>query len=507
MPGVRCDIASLGSGWNDTMIWYAKAIQALSRPGPNVRTSWTYLAAIHGIDYQGWVADGVISQQDPLPPQPEQDDVWNQCQHAGWFFLPWHRGYVAAFEAIVSAAVQGLGGPSDWALPYWNYLNDADPNSRHMPQVFLDVTMPDGTPNPLAKARRGGTTVLGPQPWLPRDITLACMGYDRYTAAAGTTEFGGGATGFMHFGSQAGAVELNPHNLVHVMVGGVGPTAGFMSDPDYAALDPVFWVHHCNVDRLWAAWLTQPGNVQETGSAFTTGPFPRNFMMPDPSGHLNGFTPGETLPGGALAPTYDNLTAGTGVGGGAVLASVGGGAVPASVDAEKPEENMVASSSEEPPTDAAVVGSNKETLQVGPGATAAATTTVQIAPQEAQLASDAGEHRLFLNLENVRGAAPSGVLSVFMTVPTDGAVPASAPEYVDTVALFGLAKASAGDGSHGGNGLTFALDITDISRRLAQASQETLDRVEVRIEQAGATAEHPITVERVSVYRQPIGGN
>src|SRR5256885_3909126 len=23
-------------------------------------------------------------------------------------------------------------------------------------------------------------------------------------------------------------------------------------------------VHHCNVDRLWAAWLTQPGNIQRS---------------------------------------------------------------------------------------------------------------------------------------------------------------------------------------------------------------------------------------------------
>jgi tyrosinase len=34
------------------------------------------------------------------------------------------------------------------------------------------------------------------------------------------------------------------------MIGG----DGWMSDPDKAALDPIFWLHHANIDRLWAAW-------------------------------------------------------------------------------------------------------------------------------------------------------------------------------------------------------------------------------------------------------------
>src|SRR5256885_15540262 len=75
------------------------------------------------------------------------------------------------------------------------------------------------------------------------------------SSAPGTLEYGGGITAFSHDGSDTGAIESNPHNLVHIMVGGLQEPYGFMSDPDYAALDPIFWVHHCNVDRLWAAWL------------------------------------------------------------------------------------------------------------------------------------------------------------------------------------------------------------------------------------------------------------
>lgn len=28
-----------------------------------------------------------------------------------------------------------------------------------------------------------------------------------------------------------------------------------MGDPVTAALDPIFWLHHANIDRLWEVWL------------------------------------------------------------------------------------------------------------------------------------------------------------------------------------------------------------------------------------------------------------
>ncbi|EFY96910.2 tyrosinase [Metarhizium robertsii ARSEF 23] len=55
------------------------------------------------------------------------------------------------------------------------------------------------------------------------------------------------------------------HNNIHVWTGGwvEGPvtkvtgvpvTAGHMADVPVASFDPIFWLHHCNVDRLLAIW-------------------------------------------------------------------------------------------------------------------------------------------------------------------------------------------------------------------------------------------------------------
>ncbi len=223
MAGVRKDLATLGQTWSPEILWYARAVNALKQRAPNDPTGWVYLAAIHGIDPAGWVRDEVIPSEASLPPQSIQEVDFDQCQHAGWFFLPWHRGYLAAFEAILADWIAAQpGGPADWALPYWNYLNADNPTARNIPPEFLSTDWPDGPNNPLL-APRGGAEVLGPQPWLPRDITLNAQTTPMpYTAAPGTVGYGGAISGFSSSGDLTGAVEGNPHNLVHVMIGGIG---------------------------------------------------------------------------------------------------------------------------------------------------------------------------------------------------------------------------------------------------------------------------------------------
>jgi len=60
------------------------------------------------------------------------------------------------------------------------------------------------------------------------------------------------------------------HNTIHVTVGGSSP-AGHMSTIDYAAFDPIFWLHHANVDRLTAMYqAAHPGVYLTPGAAVPT---------------------------------------------------------------------------------------------------------------------------------------------------------------------------------------------------------------------------------------------
>jgi tyrosinase len=113
MTRVRKDVWGLGPGWNDTLLWYAKAVRTLQSRPVTDHTSWRFLAAIHGMHPTVWRQFGIISANTPLPTPVLQRRFWNQCQHQSWYFLPWHRGYLAALEEIVREAIITASGPDD----------------------------------------------------------------------------------------------------------------------------------------------------------------------------------------------------------------------------------------------------------------------------------------------------------------------------------------------------------------------------------------------------------
>ena len=208
--------------------------------------------------------------------------------------LPWHRGYLAAFEAIVRDAIVAAGGPDDWALPYWNYSDTTQVNARTLPGAFSLATLPDGTDNPLRVERRfgSGTTPIEIDPSF---VELTALQDDVFTGGDSDIPpgFGGPETVF-HHGPESettnGSLESLPHNVIHGAIGGVAPNGnpnawqdlGLMSMPITAALDPIFWLHHANIDRLWSVWLRDEQETHENPGETTwlNGPADRQFVMP-----------------------------------------------------------------------------------------------------------------------------------------------------------------------------------------------------------------------------------
>ena len=170
-------------------------------------------------------------------------------------------------KQIVRDAVVTAGGPADWALPYWNYSDSTQPNARTMPDAFDLPTLPDGSDNPLRVERRfgDGTTPIQLDPAF---VSLAALQDDAFPGGDSDIPpgFGGPETVF-HHGPESdttnGGLESLPHNVIHGAIGGVAPggdpndwrNLGLMSMPITAALDPIFWLHHANIDRLWSVWL------------------------------------------------------------------------------------------------------------------------------------------------------------------------------------------------------------------------------------------------------------
>jgi tyrosinase len=285
-PSVRTrkNVATLGQPGDD-LDWYAKAVASLQTQPLTSPTGWRYMAAVHG--YSGHRQDPFAVAGEALPSTADQQQFWNQCQHSTSLFLPWHRGYLGCFEEIIAAAVVKLGGPAGWALPYWNYSDPKNPNAAALPAAFLNQTNPDGSPNSLFLQ---GRNLVQPTDQLPAgDVSLNALldGTFEGSANGGDPGFGGPDTPFNHVGGVAGQLENLPHNVIHDDVGGL------MSDPNTAALDPIFWLHHSNIDRLWEVWRHRdPTFTDPTDPAWLTQV---SFSLHDATGEIYTFTPSMML--------------------------------------------------------------------------------------------------------------------------------------------------------------------------------------------------------------------
>ena len=117
--------------WPAVLEAYERAIatmRGLDPPNgpPTDPIGWQFQAAIHGRADDNGDAD-------------TSNPFWCNCQHGSWFFLPWHRMYLAAFEKIIQFHLED----ESWALPYWYAIDPDSPKKAALPPAFLDLTLND----------------------------------------------------------------------------------------------------------------------------------------------------------------------------------------------------------------------------------------------------------------------------------------------------------------------------------------------------------------------------
>jgi Common central domain of tyrosinase/Polyphenol oxidase middle domain len=403
---VRRDIHSLSG--NDLAGLRAGVAAMKARP-PDDPTSWLFQANIHGTP-------------DPIP--PPFDDVLASCQHGSFFFLSWHRIYLFYFERILRASA-GSGHP-DFALPYWNY---GVPAQRSLPDAFRN---PATANNPLFVAERRSSVNAG-QP-VPPSATLdtQAMATTNFASPQGSGQSFGGQTLTVpaHFSGPHGRLESQPHDVMHVAVGG----SGWMSDPDMAARDPIFWLHHCNIDRLWTRWIGLGGGRRDP----TTNPVWMNtkFTFYDEKAKKVMLAGAEILDTQRqLNYRYDDMP---------VLAA---SAAPTEAEAASvPEPTRVLASL--PPTESSVgLTSRDSTLTLQP-----------VSAGATESAAAQGSGPVVLSFDNISYRRPVGVYyELYLNKPADVPPDPFGPYYAGNLSLFGLGHAHGDQGVTGGR---VALDVT-----------------------------------------------
>ncbi|HET9269311.1 MAG TPA: tyrosinase family protein [Vicinamibacterales bacterium] len=176
------------------------------------------------------------------------------CAHGAPGFFTWHRAYLMAFEN----ALRSVG--CHVTLPYWNWSSGPTTGVPAACRQATYVNRSGATvPNPLYSGPRAG----GGQTSRRANIDTTAFDDLATGAQAALTE-----ANFASFQSQMNGV----HGGVHVRTG------GDMGSVPTAAYDPIFYLHHANIDRLWADWqAAHPGALPALEAGFELQPFPRPF--------------------------------------------------------------------------------------------------------------------------------------------------------------------------------------------------------------------------------------
>lgn len=271
---------------------YAKAIQIMLNQPANSPLNWFRNAFVHLLD----------------------------CPHGNWWFYVWHRGYLGYFEQTIrnltgdnsfaipywdwttlpeipQSMFNGVLTPTDQAYApytqnlntftafiqpamqsYWNTLNTSQRAQLNIrgyntfQAMWNDVTG-NGVPGNMAYATTANARYLSrTNPKLDPATTQDCsweiikaglQPIDYYNPTISLSFTSTKTPSHMTppgAGTQFSVIEGLPHNKVHNCIGGVGPLDpgpyGNMTN-FLSPVDPVFYLHHSNIDRLWWMWTNK----------------------------------------------------------------------------------------------------------------------------------------------------------------------------------------------------------------------------------------------------------
>lgn len=185
-----------------------------------------------------------------VPSDGFTDSIWGTCQHGNLFFLPWHRFYLHYFERTV----RKHSNDANFALPYWSYFDNYIPAKKGIVLPPLVI----GAQNTLQDA------------WRTPNLNEGRVVMDPHSADASQ------AFSFTDFTNFSNTLQGQPHGAMHCAVGSgcVMPDIGLVP---IAGADPVFYMHHSNIDRLWQCWMVRQAKGQPINLAWAKA----NLGMPD----------------------------------------------------------------------------------------------------------------------------------------------------------------------------------------------------------------------------------
>ncbi|KAF2453655.1 hypothetical protein BDY21DRAFT_292685 [Lineolata rhizophorae] len=298
----RLEIRELAKD-RDQFNLYLLGLQRFQAMDQNDMLSYYQIAGIHGRPYKEY--DGV----------PGVHSSGGYCPHVSNMFMPWHRPFLALFEEALLRKVDEIvdqfpagatrnryrSAADKLRVPFWDWAMNAPQGENVVPRQltdeFVSVTSPNGDQtisNPLYSYKFNplNTNDMGGYPYTVWQNTLRRPTSRDGNAKSNTQQFVSMMDSnqkSLHdrmyglFTRAAPFVEVSTecvgngcgndvshdsfesvHDVIHIISG--GNTGGHMYLLDFSAFDPVFWLHHANVDRAMALFnFLYPDTYVEPG--------------------------------------------------------------------------------------------------------------------------------------------------------------------------------------------------------------------------------------------------
>ena len=241
-------------------------------------------------------------------------------------FLPWHRLYLQSHETVVREVLRQKGekGWKSWALPYWDYTQKAK-----MPKLFRGKGNQGNSalyePSRSQVLNRGGSLrdLLE-----PRSDIIPMMMQEKLGQPISVFKFQKqgkeNALDKNQFQTFTSYVQQVPHNNMHDISGGLADSytskekilkrtdqfassiwgvddfadairsdvmnpqsttaPGLMGLVPAAASDPLFWVHHAFIDRIWSTWNASSKASYLSAQSLSDHPWNYQFFEASDSG-------------------------------------------------------------------------------------------------------------------------------------------------------------------------------------------------------------------------------
>jgi hypothetical protein len=231
---------------------------------------WYRICGIHGNTFKP-NDEGVLCPTDPsVVSIIAKTGEPFYCAHSVEPFIAWHVPYIYQYELLLNKYNTSTN-KEYITLPYFD-ITEQEFNYSFMNEenitVFFDgefVTIE----NPLAGAyyykdniktrtTRNGYLNASTIKEFKQISTIRRQLHNTLYAET-YEEFSSNIVSYFKTNTEQKYIPLEtPHNSIHDIIGGEG---GNMSDISISAFDPIFWLHHCNMDRFFYNWLKNITNI------------------------------------------------------------------------------------------------------------------------------------------------------------------------------------------------------------------------------------------------------